>query len=100
MKRFKVETSEKFTDEERETIESLLNYPSLEKVFARDAPHNLAETKRKMNATVAELERVIRGGTKTDAEKASKIAAAYRTAIDFLDELERLRKNHAEQLSK
>ncbi|MGI8788221.1 MAG: hypothetical protein ACR2HG_10720 [Pyrinomonadaceae bacterium] len=96
MKRFKVETAAAATDEEKEIIESLLSYPSLEKVFDRNQPRNLAETKRRMLSTVAELERVVRSGTKTDAAKASKIAAAYQTAIDFLDELERLRKKQSE----
>ncbi len=95
MKRFEAETSDRLTDEERETIESLLRYPSLERVFDQNQPHNLADTKKKMQSNIAGLERTIRGGAKTDAERAAKIVAAYQTTINFLDELEQMRNNQA-----
>ncbi len=95
MNRFKTAAADQLTDEEKQTIESLLKYPQLEKVFDRNEPHNLAETKQKMRVTVAELERVIRNGTKSDAENAVGIAAAYRTTIEFLEELELIRKNQS-----
>jgi hypothetical protein len=94
MNRFKT-AADQLTDEEKQTIESLLKYPQLEKVFDRNEPHNLAETKQKMRVTVTELERVIRSGTKSDAENAARIAAAYRTTIEFLEELELIRKNQS-----
>jgi intergrase/recombinase len=94
MNRFKT-AADQLTDEEKQTIESLLKYPQLEKVFDRNEPHNLAETKQKMRVTVTELERVIRSGTKSDAENAARIAEAYRTTIEFLEELELIRKNQS-----
>lgn len=87
MKQSKAENSEEPTDEERETIESLLNYPSLENAFAESGGGG-KQLKQKMLLTVAELERVIRRGSRMEAEKASVITAAYRTTLDFLDELE------------
>ncbi|MEP6901864.1 MAG: hypothetical protein ABJA66_08945 [Actinomycetota bacterium] len=98
MKHLKAETADQLTDEEKETITSLLKYPSLEKVFDPNKPQSLAAVKQKMRSAIAELERVIRSGTKFDAEKAAEIAAAYRTTIDFLDELEQRRKNHSESI--
>jgi hypothetical protein len=83
--------SDQPTTENAEVIESLLKYPALEKVFD-GAPHNYERTKQKMTETVTDLERVLRRGSRTDAEKAEKIIAAYRTALKFLDEIEQLRK--------
>ncbi len=95
MKRIQAEPAEQLTDEEKETIKSLLRYPSLERVFDPNEPHNLAETKKKMQSNIGELERIIRGGAKADADRAAKIVAAYRTTINFLDELEVIRGNQA-----
>lgn len=95
MKRFETETSEQLTDEERETIESLLKYPSLERVFDSSEPHNLGETRRKMQTNVNEFERTIRSGSKREADRAAKIVAAYQTTIKFLDELEIICGNQA-----
>lgn len=100
MKRFKTETSAKMSDEEMQTIETLLYYPSLEKVFDREQPQNLSDMKQKMQVTVTELERVVRRGTRAEAEKASAIIAAYQTTVGFLEELERLRKGQSEEISK
>lgn len=83
------------TDEELELIEALINYPSLESVFDPNVPPGFTEIKRKMQATVTTLERVIRRGGKRDAERAVVVVAAYRTAINFLGELETIGKNQA-----
>jgi hypothetical protein len=87
----------KSTPEEIETIEALLKYPSLEKVFDERAPDSYEKTKRTMTSVIAELERVIRRGTKQDAERAETILEAYRTALNFLDELENIRRKQAKR---
>ena len=81
------------TREERDLIESLVKYPSLENAFDRAAAPGFAEIKQKMQATVTNLERVIRRGERSDAERASVIVRAYRTTFDFLGELENIGKN-------
>ena len=91
MKRSQPKTSEKLTDEERETINALLHYPSLDKVFDQNEPQSLVEMKQKMRSTITELERVVRRGSQTEAEKAARIIEAYQTTLRFLDELERRR---------
>lgn len=83
---------DKSTTEEREIIEALLKYPSLEKVFDGSVPDGYEKTKKKMSNVVAELERVIRRGTKQDAEQANKIVEGYKTALKFLEELEDIRR--------
>jgi hypothetical protein len=83
------------TAEELELIESLIKYPSLESVFDRNTATGFAEIKQKLQATVTNLERVIRRGEKADAERAQVVVTAYRTTIEFLSELERLGKNQS-----
>lgn len=96
MKRFKVETPIEMTEEERETINSLVNYPSLERAFGGDVASGAEKIKQKMAESVAEFERVVRRGTQSEAEKAGRVLAAYKTTLAFLDELESLRKNQSE----
>lgn len=96
MKRFTVEKNVELTDEERETIESLVNYPSLERVFGEDVAPGAEKIRRKMQESVADLERVVRRGAKAEAEKAARVLTAYKTTLAFLDELERARKNQSE----
>lgn len=84
-------TPEETTAENAEVIKSLLNYPSLEKVFEAADGRNLTATKEKMRLTIDDLERVIRRGTKDDAEKAAAAVKSFQTVLSFLDELESLR---------
>ncbi len=81
-------TDPSISPEEQELIETLLKYPSLEKVFdPADAPAFPA-MKRKMQATVDDLERVVRRGSKEDAAKAAKVVEAFQISLKFLDELD------------
>ena len=86
------ESNPQITSEELEIVESLFKYPSLEKVFDREDLTRLPVTKQKMQATLADLERVVRRGAKVDAARAATVIAAYQTALKFLDELETLRR--------
>ena len=95
MKQSKSNEPEKLNREEIETINSLLNYPSLEKVFDPTDSRSPSEMKQKMQSTIDDLERVIRRGTKGDAEKAARAVEAYKTVLGFLDELETARQAQA-----
>lgn len=88
MKRFEVEPSAELTDAERELVETLLNYPSLEKIFDSGAPHNQAKIRQNMQARISELERVVRRGSRAEAEKAARVVEAIQTTLRFLDELD------------
>lgn len=96
MKQSEANQPEKPNQEETEIINSLLNYPSLEKIFDPNDRRKLAEMKRKMQSTIDELERVIRRGSKDDAEKAAGTIEAYQTVLNFLDELQTARQAQAE----
>ena len=86
------ESNRKISPEESEIIESLLKYPSLEKVFDRTDSSRLTAMKREMQATVDDLERVVRRGSQEDAAQAAKVIEAYRITLSFLDELETIRR--------
>lgn len=96
MKQSESSQAEKLSSEEMETVKSLLNYPSLERVFAQNDSRSPSAMRQKMQSTVADLERVIRRGTKDDAEKAAKAVEAYKTVLSFLDELENARQAQVE----
>jgi hypothetical protein len=83
------------TAEERELIETLIKYPALEAVFDSSSGNGFAEIKQKMQATLANLERVVRRGEKSEAERASVVITAYQTAINFIGELEQIAKNQS-----
>lgn len=97
MNQAKSNQPEKVNDEETEIINSLLNYPSLEKVFDPTDARNLPAIKRKMQVTIDDLERVIRRGTKDDAAKAAKAVEAHKIVLSFLDELEAARRAPTER---
>ncbi len=79
--------------EDAEIVKSLLNYPALEKVFSGSDSANLSAMRQKMQLTIDDLERVIRRGSKEDAEKAAATVKAFQTVLSFLNELENLRQS-------
>ncbi|MET0753982.1 MAG: hypothetical protein ABWZ66_11435 [Pyrinomonadaceae bacterium] len=81
------------TEEERELIETLIKYPALEAVYERNAPAGFSGIRQNLLSTVTNLERVIRRGEKSDAERAATVVEACRTAINFLSELENVGKS-------
>ena len=83
------------TAEELELIETLIKYPSLEDAFDRTSTAGFAEIKQKMQATITNLERVIRRGGKSDVERATIVVAAVQTVISFLGELEKIGKSRS-----
>ena len=93
MKGFKPETPVALTEAEKDVIAELLKYPALEKVFDPNRLQEVVETKKRLQASLVEFERVVRRGSREDAGKAAQIIKAYQTTLDFLDELERKRKN-------
>jgi cell fate (sporulation/competence/biofilm development) regulator YlbF (YheA/YmcA/DUF963 family) len=78
-----------------EDIAKILNYPSLDKLFDDHNPNALADIRVKFNQTKQDLERVIRQGSKIDAEKADKTMQALNITLDFLADLEELKRQAA-----
>jgi hypothetical protein len=95
MKRTSAESERALTEEERETVEALVNYPSLERAFAETGQAGAQKIRRKMLESIAEFERVVRRGARAEAERADAILTAYKTTLGFLDELEEMQKNQS-----
>lgn len=73
-------------------LSSLFNYPSLGKLFeGQNADASLADMRTRLARTNQDLERVIRQGSKEDAERAAKVTRAFAITLAFLSELEELR---------
>jgi hypothetical protein len=75
-----------------EDIAGILNYPSLDKLFDEQNPTALADIRAKFDKTRQDLERVIRQSSKEDAEKAGVTMRAINTTIEFLANLEELKR--------
>lgn len=89
MKRFTDETPVELTEQERQTIETLVNYPNLERAFAENI--GAEKIKQTLREKIVETERVIRRAAQAEADKAARILTAYQTTLDFLEEIEHLR---------
>ncbi len=74
-----------------EDLSSLFNYPSIGQLFSETDLHSLQKFRAKMNQTFEDLERVIRRGSKEDAEKARRVADAIKITLEFLSTLEQAR---------
>ena len=71
-------------------LSSVLIYPRLEELFAGEDSRALTAMRSRLSATHRELERVVRLGTREDAERATRAARAYQLVSSLLDELEGL----------
>ena len=80
------------TDEEKELIETLVKYPSLETAYDASSA-SFAEIRQKMHSSITSLERVVRRGDRANAERAALVIGAYQTTLSFLNELEQIGKN-------
>ena len=79
-------------DEAAGDLSSVFNYPSLGQLFDADDTRPLEELRARLQRTSQDLERVVRQGPKTDAERASRAARAVAVTLRFLDDLEQLRR--------
>ncbi|MDQ2746015.1 MAG: hypothetical protein M3T96_02005 [Acidobacteriota bacterium] len=93
--RQKVENSildESVSAAERELIEALLKYPSLEKIFDPADERQFQTMRGKLRATADDLEGVVRHSTKEDAAQAAQAIEAIQLTIKFLDDLDARRR--------
>ena len=74
---------------------ALFNFPSLGRLFEGTDAEPLREMRARLERTRQELERVIRQGSKEDAERASQANEAYQTTLALFDKLEEIRRQRA-----
>lgn len=72
-------------------LSSLLNYPSIGRLFDGPDPNALENMRSRLSTTSRELERIIRQGSKEEAEKAGRVIKAINVTLDFLNALDRMK---------
>jgi hypothetical protein len=69
-------------------LSAFLNFPSLSRLFQGADRVALSEIRSQLTQTSQHLERVMRQGTKEDADRAALIARSYDLTLTLLKELE------------
>lgn len=75
----------------REEMAKLFNYPSIGELFSESDPRRLNDFFTRLSATREQLERVIRYGSRAEAERAAKAAGAVKVTLEFLQNLQKMR---------
>jgi hypothetical protein len=70
-------------------LAAFLKFPSLSRLFQTSEPGALADMRSQLMQTNQRLERVIRQGTKEEADRAVLVSRAYTLTLNLLNELER-----------
>jgi hypothetical protein len=71
-------------------LASVYHYPSLGRLFEQPQSAPLAEMRARLNRTSQDLARVVRQGSREDAERAARASRALDTTLALLDDLEKL----------
>lgn len=73
-------------------LSTVFNYPSLGRLFDVADPRPLEEMRERLKRTTQDLERVVRQGPQEDAARAARAARAVAVTLEFLGELDGLRR--------
>ncbi len=76
-------------------LAGLFNYPSLGRLLEGGNPRALEEMRGRLARTNQELERVVRQGTREDADRAARAARAVALTLALLDSLDGMRREGA-----
>ena len=81
------------TDENSADLSKLFDYPSIGELFSSSDTRRLDEFRAKMIATRENLERIVRYGSREEAEKATRAIKAVETTLEFIQNLQKMRLN-------
>ncbi len=81
--------------EQTADLAGLFNYPALGRLLEGGDPRALEEMRARLARTAQELERVVRQGTREDADRAARAARAVTLTLGLLDTLEAMRREGA-----
>lgn len=76
-------------------LSTLFHYPAIGRLFEGSNTDALSQMRAQLQRTSQNLERVIRQGTKEDAERAARALRAVGATLGLLDSLETLRQQGA-----
>ncbi len=74
----------------QEDLAKLFDYPSIGQLFSEKEIGKLEDFFAKLTATDENLERVIRYGNKSEAEKAARASQAVKITLEFLQNLKEM----------
>ncbi|HEY8561471.1 MAG TPA: hypothetical protein VIL74_13935 [Pyrinomonadaceae bacterium] len=74
-------------------LAKLFDYPSVGELFSRHDSRRFDEFRARLTATRENLERIIRYGTREEAERAARAVKAVDTTLEFLESLQKMRQN-------
>lgn len=73
-----------------EDLAQLFNYPSVGQLFSENETGKLEDFFTKLSVTNENLERVVRYGNQTEAEKATRASRAIKITLEFLRNLQKM----------
>ncbi len=76
-----------------EDLSKLFDYPSVGELFSTTDTRRFDEFCARMTATRENLERIVRYGSREEAESASRAIKAVETTLEFLQSLQKMRQN-------
>ena len=74
-------------------LAKLFDYPSVGELFSTGDSRRFDEFCAKLTSTRENLERIVRYGTRDEAEKAARAVKAVETTLEFLQNLQKMRQN-------
>lgn len=74
-----------------EYLAQLFNYPSIGELFDDASLQKLNDFRARLSNTRENLERVVRYGSRDEAEKAEKSTRSINITLEFLDTLQKMR---------
>ena len=81
------------TEQAPEDLSKLFDYPSVGELFSTSDSRRFDEFCARLGATRENLERIVRYGTRDEAERATKAVKAVETTLEFLQNLQKMRQN-------
>ncbi|HEX8455939.1 MAG TPA: hypothetical protein VF656_01355 [Pyrinomonadaceae bacterium] len=73
-------------------LSTLYRYPSLGRLFEQPDSPQLKEMRERFSRSTQALERVVRHGTKQEAEGAGRALRAYETVLELFGDLQKLQR--------
>lgn len=82
-----------FTDaaSEKETLAKIFDYPAIGELFSENSSFRLDEFRSKLSSTRDELERIVRYGSRDEADGAMRAVRGIEVTLEFLEKLQEMR---------
>lgn len=85
------ETAQQSADFDSEDLAQIFNYPSIGQLFDDSDSQSIEDFLKRLSATRENLERIVRYGSRDEADRADKATRAIQITLDFLKTLQKMR---------